>query len=270
MEPIQQALLRAREERRQARDARASEPRKKPDAPAPGAVISAADTVIRRTNTPEVKLDPEHLYRRRILNGKPDDPLTAPFDMLRTKVIQSMNANGWHSVAVLSAEEDEGKTVSAINLALSVAKLPSQTAMLLDLDFRRPGLLSTLGHTPRFCIEDWLSGACDFSQTLFSPQSERLVASGVRAPIAGAAEVLASNRVANQIDESASRYDDRVVIIDMPPILRNDDALVLLPRIDCFLLVVAAGQSLGNRVQECLELIPGDRLLGTVLNKSIR
>ncbi len=267
-DPIQQALLRAQAENHNTPRATAS--RGAGARPASNGPIPIADHVIRRTQTPLVQLNSEHLFRQCIVSGRPDDPLTAPFDMLRTKVMQTMKTHGWRTLAILSADEDEGKTVSAVNLALSIAKLPSQTAMLLDLDFRNPGLLTTLGHTPRFCMDDWLAGSCDFPQTLFCPQSERLIAAGVRAPIAGAAEVLASHRVGRQFDEVAARYDDRVVVIDMPPLLHNDDALVLIPKIDCFLMVVAAGQSLGNRVQECLELVPGERFLGTILNKALR
>jgi Mrp family chromosome partitioning ATPase len=236
----------------------------------PGASLSAGDAPFQRSSTQLLTLDRKHLHRNRIATDEADDPLRAPFDMLRTKVVQRMKAEGWKTLAVVSPDEGEGKTVASVNLALSIAKLPSQTAMLLDLDFRKPGLLSTLGHTPPLCMDDWLAGSCDFTQTLFSPGSARVVASGVRAPIAGAAEMLASRRVATLIDDVACRYDDRIVVVDMPPMLRSDDALVLIPHIDCFLMVVAAGQTLGHRVKESLPMIPPERFLGTVLNKSLR
>ncbi len=271
VDPIQKALLRAQEERRaqSAEVAPQEEPEVAPTA-VPDGPIDLADTVVRRSDTEVVRLDPQHLRRHCILTGETDDPLAGPFDLLRTKVMQQVRANGWRTLAVLSADEGEGKTVAAINLALSIAKLPSHTAMLLDMDLRRPGLLRTLGHTPQYGIDDWLAGKAAFSQTLFSPITQRLLVSGVRTPMAGAAEALASNRVAGQIEEVATRYDDRVIVIDMPSMLHSDDALVLIPKIDCFLFVVAAGQSLGHRVKECLPLIPRDRFLGTVLNKSLR
>jgi protein-tyrosine kinase len=284
IDPLQQALLRAQEEeklRRQHDDGSENAvPRdgaggaRIPDqtsATGPGAASRfAVDSPFQRISTPVVALNRAHLHRHCIATDAADDPLRAPFDLLRTKVVQRMRAEGWRTLAVLSADEEEGKTVAAINLALSIAKLPSQTAMLLDFDFRNPGLLSTLGHAPPFGMNDWLSGACVFEQTLFSPGSERVVASGVRASIEGSAEMLASRRIAQQLDEVVARYDDRIIIVDMPPMLRSDDALMLIPHIDCFLMVVAAGQSLSHRVKECLPMIPQHRLLGTVLNKSLR
>ncbi|MEE4278712.1 MAG: CpsD/CapB family tyrosine-protein kinase [Halieaceae bacterium] len=286
IDTLQQALNRAREEQaggaaygRSAEAVRAQQPALAgSSAIAAVAPVSAgagpgsrfaADAPFLRQATPLVPLDREHLHRHCIATGAADDPLRAPFDLLRTRLVQRMRTEGWKTLAVLSPDEGEGKTMTAINLAMSIARLPSHTAMLLDLDFRCPGLLSTLGHRPAFGIDDWLAGACVFEQTLFSPDSARLVASGVRAPVAGHAEMLASRRVVSQIDEVASRYEDRVIIVDMPSMLRSDAALMLIPHIDCFLMVVAAGQTLGHRVKECLAMIPRGRFLGTILNKSL-
>ncbi|MFK9985549.1 P-loop NTPase, partial [Escherichia coli] len=65
---------------------------------------------------------------------------------------------GLNTIGVVSAVNGEGKTLTAINLALSLAAEPNQTVMLVDLDLRRPAIARTLGIQPDSGLETWLGG----------------------------------------------------------------------------------------------------------------
>ena len=224
------------------------------------------DDGVKRTQTARLAL-PKGQGRGLLVTDQSSN-LSTHFDLLRTKVLQVMAEKGWRTLGVLSATHGEGKTTTAANLALSIAKLPNQTALLLDLDLRRPGILTTLGLEPNWGLDDWLAGACEFGNTLFSPAIDHLVVTGPKSPISRSAEALASNRMIRQLAELRDRYPDRFIIVDMPAVLASDDALTLMPKIDCFLMVVAAGQSTNQQVLECRKMVPRDRFLGSVLNKS--
>ena len=89
-----------------------------------------------------------HLETRRIVSHNKDDLRARSFDMLRTQVLQRARSHGLTTLGVLSAANGEGKTLTAVNLALSLAAEPNQTVLLLDLDLRRPAIARTLGTVP--------------------------------------------------------------------------------------------------------------------------
>ena len=87
-------------------------------------------------------------------------------------------------------------------------------------------------------------------------------------PVAKSSEVLSSSKVINLIQELRDRYESRIVIFDAPPILNSDDAMVLLPQVDCFLLVIANGMSTKAEIEEAMHYLPQEKLLGVVFNKA--
>src|SRR5260370_24085055 len=91
-----------------------------------------------------------HLESMRIVSHNKDDLRARSFDMLRTQVLQSMDANGWQFLAVTSPTAGCGKTVTACNLALSIARLPQRPVLLVDLDMRNPKGAYDLGLKPHF------------------------------------------------------------------------------------------------------------------------
>ena len=81
-----------------------------------------------------VKLQKKHLEKNRIVAFDKNDPKSMAFDLLRTHVLQKMEENGWRTMAITSATPEAGKTVVAINLAMSIAQQTNKTAMLVDFD----------------------------------------------------------------------------------------------------------------------------------------
>jgi len=89
-----------------------------------------------------------------------------------------------------------------------------------------------------------------------------------REPIPLSTELLSSPKVSNLISELRERYDSRICIFDLPPLLSSDDAINVLPKFDCVLLVVANGANNKKEIEDCMYHLSTANLIGTVLNKA--
>ncbi len=215
-----------------------------------------------------VKLDQRHLEKNRIVAHIKNNPITGVFDTLRTQVLQKMEENNWRTLAIVSPTPGSGKTLTSINLAISIAQQPHKTAMLVDFDLRRPRVANYLGLHTEKSLNEFLSGKAELSEVMVNPGIPRLVVLPTQRPVNRSAETLSSSMVANLIKSVKERYKSRVVIFDLPPMLNSDDAMVVLPQIDCILLVVASGMSTETEIEETLHHLPQENLLGVILNKS--
>ena len=219
-------------------------------------------------NTSVVKLDQACLEKHRIVSHAKNNLYTNIFDSLRTQVLLKMEENNWRTVAVVSPTPASGKTFVAINLAISIAHQPQKTAILVDLDLRRPKVATYLGLHAEKSMNDYLQGNAQVKDVMVSPSIPRLVVIPTMRPVAKSAEILSSNKVVNLIQDLRDRYDSRIVIFDAPPVLNSDDAMVLIPQVDCFLLVIANGMSSKSEIEETMYHLPQEKLLGVVLNKA--
>jgi len=220
------------------------------------------------TQTLVVKLNLEHLEKNRIVAFNKNDASSMNFDILRTHILQKMEENGWRTLAITSPTPGAGKTVISINLAMSIAQQTSKTAMLVDFDLRRPKIGAYMGLPMVKSMNDLLDGTADLQDVLVNPDLPRLVVLATKSPVKNSSEILSSRRVADLIKDLRSRYESRIVIFDLPPVLSTDDAIALIPQIDCVLMVVANGMSTKQELEDSLRLIPKANLIGTVLNKA--
>jgi len=216
------------------------------------------------------RLNYDHLEQRRIISFNKHNLLSNSFDLLRTQVLQKMEQNGWKTLAITSPTPEAGKTVIAINLAMSIAHQTDKTAMLVDFDLRKPKVGQYLGLDLDKSLNDYLDpkASVNLEDIIINPQLPRFVVLPTAKKTENSSEVLSSSKVTNLISELKSRYDDRYVIFDLPPLLNTDDAIAVLPQIDCVLMVVANGGSTKQEIEESLRHLPDTNLLGVVLNKA--
>jgi Mrp family chromosome partitioning ATPase len=228
----------------------------------PGSALPA------RTRT--VSVDASAARRGRVLPaGATTDPSGDAFKILRTQVLQRMKREGFRSLAIVSPGRDDGKTLTAINLGISIAEDPDHTALIVDMDLRRPSVHRLFGITLDRGIEDCLSGGRDVGELLVQPQGyPKLVLLPGAAPVQGSSELLSSARTRHLVEEIVQRYSNRVVVFDLPPLLATDDALAFLPLVDAALLVVFEGRTRREDVTRCLELMRNTPVIGTLLNGS--
>ena len=197
------------------------------------------------------------------------EPAAAAYRMLRTQVMQRMDAHGWRSVAVLSPGADDGKTTTAVNLAISLANDRHHTVLLVDCDLKRPGVAAMFGLTVPHGVDDVLRGDAQRSECLYHPEPfERLVVLPARGPLENSSEALAGPRGRSLVGDVRGRYPERIVIFDLPPVLGCDDALAFLPQVECALVVVAEQATRRDDLLRCMELMRNTPVLGTVLNRS--
>jgi protein-tyrosine kinase len=267
MERIKQALEKAKAERGEGDMAPARAAQATPVAlPADGPPI--AETSIHYSQTKVAQLDPRHLKAMHVIYGEQDRAGLTAYKMLRTQVLQRMSARGWNALAVTSPAPEDGKTLTSINLAISLARELNQTVLLVDMDLRNPSIHRRFGFNPDKGIGDYLLGKAPMSEVLFNPGIERLVIMPGRAPLENSSEILGSQAMGSLVHELKTRYPSRMVVFDLPPVLSADDALSFAPYVDAFLLVLRDGKNTADELEHTMEIMKEATIIGTVLNAS--
>lgn len=225
--------------------------------------------IVEYTKTRVYVPPPGLLESKRIIDPSRSDPAAAAYRMLRTQILQRMDDKAWRSLALLSPNANDGKTTTAVNLAVSLAYDHRHTALLVDCDLKQPAVGATLGIEPEFGLDDVLAGRASVEQCLYHPEGfDRLVILPARAPMSNSSEALSGTRARDLIQELRDRYPERIVLFDLPPILGTDDALAFLPLVDCGLMVVAEGATPRDDLLRSMELVVRTPIVGTVLNRS--
>jgi Mrp family chromosome partitioning ATPase len=229
------------------------------------AAAEHADTL--STLTRVVEVDPVTLERERILPPGAMGPHGGAYKMLRTQVLRRLDELTANSLAVVGTTSGTGKTLTAINLAIAIAADLDRTALLVDLDLRKPGIRHRLGLECRVGIEDCLRRGAPLKDAMIRLVGyERLVLLPARERCDDSSELLASQRTEECIREMRQRYKDRVIIFDLPPVLQADDALAFSRHVQAALLVVGEGRTQRDDVARTLDLLRNLPVLGTVLN----
>ena len=261
---IRKALDLARQERERSFVRTVEEPRSldsKSDAHLP--------TAIEYTRTKSFSASADLLESNRIVSVQSAGAAAGAFRMLRTQVLQRMMANNWRSLAIFSPCRDDGKTTTAINLAINLANDHLHTVLLVDFDLKQPSLAAKLGISPQKGADDLLRGEAEVEDCLYHPEGfDRLVLLPARSAMHDSSEALAGRRGRELVAELRSRYPDRIVIFDLPPILEADDALAFAPLVECGLVVVAEGLTSREDLLRSMELLHKTPIVGTVLNRA--
>jgi protein-tyrosine kinase len=266
MERIKAALDLAREQRDDRYLPDGTVPERTKPRPHTSERTASPEQKIVYTQTRVLNVSPDHLRRHRVISG-PTDPVAAHYSVMRTRVMQAMRANDWRALVVTGPNEGAGKTLTAVNLAISMARETNHSILLVDLDLRRPSVR-------RYLTEERLPGLSDYildnrpiPELLFNPGIDRLVVLPGHRPVIHSAEMLSSAKMVNLVEDITHRYPSRLVIFDMPPILVADDVLAFSPYFDAVLLVIGEGDTRRGDLAKAVELLAKKPLLGTVLNR---
>ena len=269
MERIRQAVEQARKQRQGSLSGAGNSARS--TVAFPGGDVAAAPAenteAIEYTQTRSINVPRDARVRNRLVAAVQGHPLQDTYRMLRTRVLQEMRAKQWNSIAVTSPATGSGKTLTAVNLAITIARDLSHTALLVDGDLRHPSIHEYFDFQPEVGINDFLFDNAPIEQLLFHPDMDRLTVLPGRSPISESAEMLASPKIVSLCEELSSRYPERIVIYDVAPVLSVDDALALAPNVDCMLMVAESGATSREDLRRSLELLDGIPVIGTVLNK---
>ena len=144
----------------------------------------------------------------------------------------------------------------------------NHTVLLVDLDLTQPDVHSVLGVEAEYGLLDVLDGRVGVEQVLFNPDMQRLVVLPCRPTDEYSSEILSSPEMNALMQEMKDRYKNRIIIFDLPPLLRNDDAIKFTPQVDATLMVVEAGRTTPEELERATHLMRNGNLIGTILNKT--
>ena len=218
-----------------------------------------------------ITLDKAALHDNLVLPQLQDAGALRAYKILRTRVLRRLEANQWHSFALTGVTAGEGKTLTAVNLAIALAQDVNTWVALVDLDLQRPrvaeylGMRSTHGEKG---LGDYLQGNATFENIVYQPDIERLAVIPNFTPMLNSSETLTSPRMAELMQALEAEAPRRILIFDMPPVLAADDVLAFAPQIDGLLLVVAEGTTDRSSLRRAKEVLAEMNLLGVVLNRS--
>jgi protein-tyrosine kinase len=219
----------------------------------------------------EAQIDPGFCRQRRLLvsnDTEEDKGYVAAYRMLRTRLLQKARTGNWMVIAVTSAGPNDGKTLTAINLALSLAREKTREIVLLDMDMRNPSVCRALGVQPAAELSGFLEHGAHLENLFFTIGGDNLLVAGGVTPIGHASELLAGARFEELVGFIKRGAMDPIILIDLPPVLVTDDALVVAPKVDAVVVVASEGNTSRVDLAKALDLLSEFPVAGVVLNRS--
>ena len=221
------------------------------------------------TRTRSLDIPLSVLRQKRVMAAYDKGPFVDAFKILRTQVMHRLRENDWNVLGVTSPGHGEGKTLTAVNLAASLAMETSQTVLLVDANLRSPSIHEVFGLDDCPGLADYLLDDLPVEDLLVHPGIGRFVLLPGGRAISNSAEILTSPKMLALVEEFKHRYPARIIIFDLPPLLHTADVIAFSPYTDALLLVVEEGKTTVEEMQRALSLVKNSRpVLGTVLNKA--
>ena len=260
----------------QLRQAGADVPPTRPVPPATVAVQNISADAQAVTLSRRVDIDLEALAAAGIVSpNAPRSKIADEFRVIKRPLISnamgkgaSLVANG-NLIMVTSALPGEGKTFTAINLAMSMATELDYTVMLVDADVARPSVMSVLGlPTGPGLLDLVLDEAKDLSGMLLRTNIDKLTLLPSGTPHARATELLASDAMIRLLADMAKRYADRIIVFDSPPLLLTTESRVLASHMGQIVMVVQAEKTLQSSVTQALATIEACPVKLMLLNQA--
>ncbi|MBE9581533.1 MAG: polysaccharide biosynthesis tyrosine autokinase [Proteobacteria bacterium] len=219
------------------------------------------------TKTKVMSLDRCHLERHRVMTLMDNPEIMDYYNLLRTQVLQKTRHKGHNTIMITSVLPGEGKTITAINLAVSIAREVKQTVLLVDTDLRHPKIHDYLGCDAEKGLSDYLQNNVPLAELLVNPGIAKMVVLPAGRPLHGSTDILGSPKMEKLVEEMKRRYAERYVIFDCPPVLSVPDALVFSSYVDGVILVVEAGRTTKDQIRKAVEVFEDKNIVGLVMNR---
>lgn len=260
MERIQVAIAKARAARNA--ELAAATPRRAQR----GAIHPLPDTATAWNDLQIFTPDSKALENSRI-NSNAKGAEGAAFDVLRTRIFKLMQANGWKRLAITSPTAGCGKSTIALNLGFNISRPTDMSAILVEIDMRRPSLATKIGLRNRHSVAKVLSGVSTPEQNMVRVGNSRFGLLSNHAPVPNPSDLFQIAEVGHVLKDIETTYAPSVTLFDMPPLLVNDDTIAFLQHVDCVLLVAAAEQTTIAEIDSSeKELAEYTNVIGVTLN----
>jgi receptor protein-tyrosine kinase/non-specific protein-tyrosine kinase len=200
----------------------------------------------------------------------PYSPIGEEFRKLKAELVKLTTGDVFNNtILVTSSVPNEGKSVTALNLAISLAQEYDHTVLLIDADFRRPSIHQYLGIELRKGFTDCLLGEAEMGEVIIPTGIGRLSVITAGREVPNPVELFASQKTELLIEEMKNRYHDRFIIFDSPPVLPFAEARTLAHLVDGVLFVVKEQLASQKNVKEGIEALKGCTMLGMVYNDTV-
>ncbi len=213
---------------------------------------------------------PAHVFmNNKIFSIEESHPVADQFKLLRTRIFRLTRKTGQNAIQISGFGPDEGKSTVALNLAVSIARDARQTTLLVDLDFRKPSIHKMLGlgnDVPG--LKQYFENRLKLEDIFICPGIKKLTILPAGGVIPDSTEVMGSPRMEALVMELKLRYPDRYIIFDTPGLNVCPDPLVFSEYVDGVILVARSDHTSTKNIKAAVDLLPREKLLGTVLNDS--
>lgn len=186
--------------------------------------------------------------------------------MLRTTVVRHVASSGQSTIGVISPRQGEGKTFIAAHLAIALALDCNHTVLLVDVNLRRPALHTLFGISPEPGLSNHLLDGVPLAACLTNPGLDGLTVLPAGRPVEGSSELLLSQPMCALATEFRLRYPERIVVYDLPGALITDDVQAFMQMVEGYVLVVGAGVTRKDDIEDTLGMLHSNTLVCTVLN----
>ncbi len=197
----------------------------------------------------------------------PSSMVAEQFKRLRTYVIKPGMENSPKTILVTSAMQGEGKSMIAINLAITIAVDLNSNALIVDCDLRNPSLSRWFGFREQKGLSNYLLGEAQLPELLVKTSVDKLTILPGGTVRDNPVELIGSKKMKSLVADLKARYDDRYIILDSSPLLATTEPRVLSDMADGILFVIKSADTPRESIQQALKLIDKKRIIGVVLNQ---
>ena len=201
--------------------------------------------------------------------SEPHSPVSEQYRKLKTNLVKQTKKDEFHNILmVTSTLPREGKSLTALNLAISLAQDFDHTVLLIDADLRSPSIHRYLEFEPTIGLSDCLKNGTDIGEAIIRTGIGKLSVIPAGKAMPNPLELISSRKMQDLIREMKHRYRDRYVIFDTPPLLPFAESRSLGHMMDGIVFVIKEGEASQENIREALDSVKGCRILGVVFNES--
>jgi len=215
----------------------------------------------------EVLYDDNHIDKNMVTLLKPQSFEAEQFKILRTNLLFPSSGKSPRTIMVTSSVPDEGKSLIAANLSVSIAQSIQEHVLLIDCDIRRPCIHMQFGFGDVPGLSDHLSRGIPVSSLLLKTKVNKLSILPGGNPAHNPSELVSSQKMSKLLQEVKYRYSDRFIVIDSPPPKLTAETSALSRQVDGVLLVIEYGRTSREMVLDLVDTIGKEKILGVVFNK---
>lgn len=213
-----------------------------------------------------VDVSPDVLERHRLIGGLDDQRAVDAYSLLRARILHRVLQRDFKTLGVTSASAREGKSLTAANLAISIALGETHPVLLVDADIRRPSQADLFGLNVEAGLGDYLAGDAALEDVLLRPPIDGLFILPGRVGCALRPESLSSGKMFQLVLSLKQLLPNGIVLFDLSPALIGGDVVSFAPNLDAVLLVIADRKTNEEALTKTLPLLEGANIIGTVLN----